>query len=343
MHLRKLGIRAFRSIVKANLTLGQITVIIGPTDSGKSNVVRALEAWAFNESGGGFITVGRQQCRVAVAVGDDHLVMFEKSVRGKKGAGRYVVKDARLNTSESFEKIGITVPVEVRRVTGIESVVVDDVSVPIQISAQDEDRFLLSRAWTPGKVSKIIGRISGVDALILAQRDLVNNRNSKRKDVKRYTAEVEEASDSLACLGWVSDASRLLKRAQRLDKAATETARKIVDAERAIKSLRDLRAEQTRLSTYHAVLEESVEAITAIDIGSTREALNAAMVLEGNLSTLRSRKEKHERQATEFVELIETLTEQIEEEAEAGDVVCPLCQGPAHDGCLESLAQRARA
>ena len=57
-HLRRLGIQNFRSIEKANLKLGEITVVIGPSDVGKSNLARALKAWAYNALSSGFTTEG---------------------------------------------------------------------------------------------------------------------------------------------------------------------------------------------------------------------------------------------------------------------------------------------
>ena len=342
MHLRKIGIRGFRSIVKANLNLGQITVVIGPTDSGKSNVVRALEAWAFNESGGGFITVGRQQCRIAVAVGSDHLVMFEKSLRGKKGAGAYVVVDSRAGTTERFEKIGVTVPVEVSDLTGVADMVVDDLSVPLQFVPQDDDRFLLGPGWTPAKVSRIVGKISGVDALILAQRDLASEKTLKNREVKKATAEIAELDAKLEELAWVPDATRALKRASKQAKAVSRTSGEISEAERTIGRLRSLRQEQAAERSYHRSLVENVEALDAIPLARTASKLADVKALWSTLETLRSRKTGIEEKREKLATKIEADTQELESLAESGAVLCPLCGGPAHDGCIESLAERAR-
>ena len=185
MNMRRLAIRGYRSISKADLALGQITVIIGASDSGKSNVVRALRDWAFNASGTSFATQGQKVTRVAVVVGHDHKVVFEKNAKGKKSVSRYVTVDAETGEKQVFEKIGLSVPQQVVDMTGIREVVVDDLKVRIHFSEQADPWFLLApSAWTASKVSRIIGRISGVDALLLANRDLVNKRSAISREAK---------------------------------------------------------------------------------------------------------------------------------------------------------------
>ncbi len=84
--LRRLAIRHYRSIVRCNLQLGLITVVVGPSDAGKTNIVRALRDWAYNVGGYGFVSQGSSETRIAVAVSGHHKVMFEKSIKSGSGA-----------------------------------------------------------------------------------------------------------------------------------------------------------------------------------------------------------------------------------------------------------------
>ena len=68
--ITKLAVRGFQSLQNISLELGNITVIVGHSDSGKSALLRALEKASFNESGSSFLTtLGNQtvdKCQVAV-------------------------------------------------------------------------------------------------------------------------------------------------------------------------------------------------------------------------------------------------------------------------------------
>jgi hypothetical protein len=134
-HFRRVAIRAYRSIPKANLDLGEITVIIGASDQGKSNVVRALRDWAFNVAGTRWLTKGMSVGRTAVAIGDRYKVVFFKELTGKKSAAFYLVADAETGKKVKYEKIGRTVPHEVVALTGVRKFEVDDVSLLLNFSS----------------------------------------------------------------------------------------------------------------------------------------------------------------------------------------------------------------
>ena len=130
MHLRRVAIRNYRSLVKADLVLGRITVVIGPSDSGKSNLIRALRDWAYYTTAQDISTWGSgSPVRVAVAIGEKDKVVFEKLIKlttpetkqaTKGSSAKYVHKDAETGEIRQFEKIGRTVPQEIIDLTGIQ-------------------------------------------------------------------------------------------------------------------------------------------------------------------------------------------------------------------------------
>jgi len=341
-HLRKVGIRAYRSITKANLRLGEVTVIIGHSDCGKSNVVRALRDWAFNVAGTSFITLGQQQARIAVAVGESCRVMFEKSVNNKKGASRYAVQDARTGESHSFEKVGLNVPPEVQDVTGIGEMDIDkDTRIRIQFAEQDDPWFLLSKSWSPGRVAKVVGKISGVDALILGQRDVMLERNSQRKVLKDATAVEESAQQALEGLSWAREARERLDSALVVERRLTGRKRSLATSQRHVVHLRGLRLRQAAVQGVYGALKqvclEVDESGYLADLGRLREATARHREVERTTERL-------ERVRAEHVAAKEQLTyaaKELKKAARAGGTECPLCGQGSHPGCLEGLAREA--
>ena len=84
--IKKVGIKNYRSISSAILELGKITVIVGPSDSGKSNLVRALRDCFYNVSGNSFVSHGSTYSRISMAIGSRKRVTFEKGKKGSAGA-----------------------------------------------------------------------------------------------------------------------------------------------------------------------------------------------------------------------------------------------------------------
>ncbi len=345
-HLRRLGIQNFRSIEKANLKLGEITVVIGPSDVGKSNLARALKAWAYNALSSGFTTEGKAVCRVAVAIGRRHKVVFEKAEQGsaKHGRTRYVLDDAESGSAPlSFEKVGRTVPQEVVDVTKIRPIVVDDLKVTVHFAGQSEPWFLLqSPPWTPAATSKIIGRVSGIDPLILANRDLVNKRNRLSGEIKTLTARADEQRGRLDEFDGLDQLAVLLARAEETWSRLEANRKTLVTTMRLLERARakqaSLRLSRARVGKLSEVLEHVHRSEIEVKLGVLGEALE----LDARVDSLEARRVRVSNRAGRARKLLKTHAEALA--ALAGDegLECPLCGEGAHEGCREALARAAR-
>ena len=74
-------VRDFQALGTAEIVADGLTVVVGPSDRGKSALLRAIEAGLFNRSGEGFVRVGQTSARVALTFngdGSDHEVVWEK-------------------------------------------------------------------------------------------------------------------------------------------------------------------------------------------------------------------------------------------------------------------------
>lgn len=338
--LSKIGIRGYRSIQKVNLRLGNVTVVIGPSDSGKSNVVRCLHDWAFNATGSSFISHGSDTVRVAAVV-DGYTVVWEKSRKGQNHPSRYVVVPP-VGEAASYEKVGRNVPPEVQAITGFREVRLDkDLLTKIQIADQDDSRFLVSPDWTPGKVAKVIGKVSGVDAMILAKRDLVQKRRSLQAAIKVETERMEEAEESLSSLLWVDQARNDLDHAEECDRALQATRRSFSAADGILSRLRRVRGQQAVLASRAEALDDLREVLEDSEWEELLEALERAEEIALSLGDTQEEIDALDDRRKELQEDLRNAARSLKSKAKAGSATCPLCDEPAHEGCLEGLARDA--
>ena len=117
-----------------------LNVILGPSNNGKSSVIRAMEAALFHKSGGDFIRSGTEAAQVAISMNGNKLAWFKPEGSG----GGY-----NLNGQE-YTKVGRISPPEVQDATEIKEVIIMDTKERINFWRQMEYPFLLNK--TPSQL-----------------------------------------------------------------------------------------------------------------------------------------------------------------------------------------------
>lgn len=344
MHLRRVAIRNYRSIAKADLKLGEITVIIGPSDSGKSNTIRALRDWAHNTPGAHWVTHGAQVGRIVVVVGTSDKVALEKYAKegGAAKKARYVTVSADSGEQYSFEKIGQSVPAEVVEITKIGQFEVDDIAIWLNFAQQAEPHFLLaSPPWTPGKVSKVIGKISGIDALLIGARDLRLKRTALEREIKGNEAALGERRRKLDELPDLTLAQKIYEKAEVLVDRVESNRSRLETASRLLKEVREAReavaAEKEFAKRASRVLDrvDSLDLLARMDLAERAESLvTRAEQRRQQVRNLRSQREGHKGALEGCVNLLKGLIRE--------GLVCPLCGEPQHGDCKKALVQVAK-
>ncbi|MCX7749771.1 MAG: AAA family ATPase [Clostridia bacterium] len=169
-----------------------LNVIIGPSDQGKSAVVRAIKWVFYNEPRGmEFIRHGTSAARVTVELSNGYTIIRERSQR----VNRYVVIDPQKG-SITLEGFGNEVPQEVVRAHGIPKVMLDtDKSSSLNISEQLEGPFLLSES---GAIrAKAIGRLTGLHIMDRAMKDTMTDLRRENQTSDRLIREMKEVDQSL--------------------------------------------------------------------------------------------------------------------------------------------------
>jgi len=174
----------------------KVTTIVGPTDVGKSAIVRALKWLCFNRpSGQAFLRRGKKWIRVSAKV-DGKVLLREKG----KGKNEYRVDKRKLKA------IGTQVPRDVGDVL--------KVSPTINFQNQLDAPFWLS--LTPGQVSKELNSVVDLGVIDRA----LKNVNTKLRKVKVRLSisqeRLDEAKGRVRELQWVRRARHELTSIERV-------------------------------------------------------------------------------------------------------------------------------
>lgn len=193
-YIKKLVVDNFQSHEHTEVEFGPgLNVIVGPSDHGKSALVRALRWVFYNEPrGASFIRVGAQLCRVRVEMDDGTVVT---RLRSSSGKNQYLLQMPG-EEETVFEGFGSDVPVEVIQATGIRKILVDEHNkAELNLGEQLAGPFLLAEN---GAVrAKVIGQLGGVHLLDWAQRSVNTDLRRLRDEENRIRERLEHLAEAL--------------------------------------------------------------------------------------------------------------------------------------------------
>ncbi len=192
-NIRKVIIENFQSHESTEMEFEDgLNVIVGPSDQGKSAVIRAIKWVLFNQPRGiEFIRHGAKSAKVEIEMSNGFRVIREKS----SSRNRYTVIDPEGETSV-FEGFGNEVPEEVRKAHGVAKVVIDtDRDVSLNLGEQLEGPFLVSE--TGAVKAKAIGRLTGVHIVDRATRECINDIKKENQIEGRCKNEIKELEQKL--------------------------------------------------------------------------------------------------------------------------------------------------
>jgi DNA repair exonuclease SbcCD ATPase subunit len=176
---RRLLIENFQSHAHTELDfVPGLNVLVGPSDSGKSAILRALRWVLFNTPRGTeFIREGAEQCRVVLTLNDGTEI---ERIRGRKKAlNRYILRRAD-GSEEVLESLGVGPHPLVVEAHGIQPFASQDAYV--QVGTQLEPPFLLSESGS--NKAKWIGRISGAHWIDQALKGVSKDRHQLQAELR---------------------------------------------------------------------------------------------------------------------------------------------------------------
>lgn len=193
----------FQSHELIDFCLGErVTTIVGPSDAGKSAVVRAVRWLAMARPlGDAHVRDGAGGCEVRLRV-DGRTVARER--RGREAKYRIGSVDYRAGGTE--------VPGPVADLLNLG---------PVNFQGQHEGPFWLS--LTPGEVAKELNAVVALDAIDGVLGALAGRLRSARSEREAAARRVAESREEVEALAWTAEADAALRRIEELAREDEET------------------------------------------------------------------------------------------------------------------------
>lgn len=308
--LKRIRVRDIQSLADVDLELGQVTVIVGPSRSGKSALVRSLRACLFNW------TPGPRFVRAGATSGEVTLDFEEASVtweKPAKGGATY-----RLRTAEGEQlltRLGRELPANVADLTGIRELLVDGARIRPNFDCQHDEPFLL--ASTGGQAAKLLAHVSKMDDVVRAQVEAKRDRDR----TERQAADAESRAETVRTeLEAMPDYPVLLTRWESLQERhrAAQRAEEGLETAR-VASGRLVRLLALRAGWKDAALPDRMTALT----GRAESLVRAASVVAARVGVA-ARQEGMRRQLDEARQALAASEERLHSVLDSLEM-CPVC------------------
>lgn len=202
-----------RSFAEARIHLNpDVNVIIGPSDSGKSNLVRACKSVAQNDSMGAMARTGMDHEKeyVWAELGfGSYRVALHKETPSKTNTYKILYPKASGKQRRAFTQVGSGVPEQISELLNMGPVSLAGELVNLNIASQRGSVFGVDDS--PLRLGRVIGAVSGLDVIFRAVR---RADKQKREQVVRAKVLLDEFKDS-------RDRYRKLKDSLKLDELDT--------------------------------------------------------------------------------------------------------------------------
>ncbi len=214
--IKRIELQNFQSHVKTIIEPappGQLTVITGPSDSGKTAIIRALKWLLYNQpQGAEFTRTGASMVRVKIDYTNDVTVTRERTA----ATNRYKIIRPEAEKPEVFEGFGSSVPLEIQEVTGVRPVKIADQELLLNLSEQLDPPFLGQKSTTAPGRAKILGKLAGTEEIDVAGAGVNKDLYRRGQDEKRLASEIEELEKQIEEFGWIEELAERIAALERL-------------------------------------------------------------------------------------------------------------------------------
>lgn len=223
---RLISIKNFQSHKDTTLELSSgVNTIIGPSDSGKTAILRAFADWLVNNRplGKAFQSTWGKLTEVRAETTNKKVVIRTKS----PNKNHYKLSGLK----DPLEGFGSNVPEEISKTLNI---------LPINIHRQHDGPFLLSKS--PPEIARYLNTIVGLDKIDIALKNIASTLREEKGDLVKDETEKIILIDELESLRWLSKAEGELVVLEQLDmetKHILAEINKIIDISKTIIEIDD--------------------------------------------------------------------------------------------------------
>jgi energy-coupling factor transporter ATP-binding protein EcfA2 len=188
----------FQSWPEFSLPLNGLTVVIGPSNKGKSALFRALRGILRNELPAASVRLGQKNPLKLTLKVDGHSVT---ATRARDDSSVYYVD------GERFAKLAEAIPDGVKKL-GFGEIKVGNFTVDPIFAIQNDPQFLLDKkAYGPLFLNTVLGAFGGTEKLEVGKKEAnvrIAQKNSEAKTLSFEIAEAHSRKDTLEKLAEVS-------------------------------------------------------------------------------------------------------------------------------------------
>jgi energy-coupling factor transporter ATP-binding protein EcfA2 len=280
--IHEIDVANYQSLGRLQLKLGRFTVITGRTGAGKSALIRAIRALAFNVRGTGDVMRGEPAFTVSMTGGEPHIHSDEGTVEGCPGCFAELW-DATIRRG-SKDHYQLAVGISQKTYTKLQGKVPEAVSDTLRLSdinfATQFDRPYLLDA-TGGEVARVLGRLTNVTVLFRAAQEANRRRLGVSGELRTRQNDLLALQEQIAQYATLGDEHRAVESAEASLAALAELGQKrarlgqlVVDHELAWRRLHSLQTppEPPSLETLEELVAQQARLAQAMMALRQREA-----------------------------------------------------------------------
>ena len=217
-----------------------LNIITGPSDNGKSAIIRAIKWVLFNEPRGtDFIRQGTSGAKVTIEMDNGNSIIRERSSCKNRYTVIYPDSEPKI-----FEGFGNDIPQEVVDAHGITKAYLDsNISSSLNIAEQLEGPFLLSE--TGSVRAKAIGRLIGIHIIDRAIKNTNVDLRRENQFKDKTSSELEEVESKLKEYEFLKDVEERLEKSDQIIQDITKVLDRKKRLEANLKSIISIEADYT--------------------------------------------------------------------------------------------------
>ncbi len=268
--IHSVKIKHFQSLYDISLELAPLTVIVGPSSSGKSAFMRGMRTLTSNRRGNEFISHG-ERTAVITAVTDRGTVTLTRSHSQQQNSYTVTPDDPQhpLAPERTFSKLGGDTPPEVSEFLGIEA------KDPINYASQFDKPYLLDDS--AGEAARTLGALTNVAVIFEAARESNRRKLSTAQTLRTRAEDLETIKAKIPRYRSLKQQAAALTAAEQQLTAARAAEKKILDLATAIT------AAETAARAISAL-----EPAASVTLPSAEDIISAAAGLERLTAALRA-------------------------------------------------------
>lgn len=206
--ITKVSLRGFQSHVSSEFNLHEgLNVITGPSDAGKTAIIRAVRWVAFNEpQGEAFVNENVGEAEIKIHLANKAIITKTR----KKSKTSYLIQTDETDEGSLFEKS--EVPFEVKSLLGIEKHSFGDFEAALNFSFQLDAPFLISETASAG--AKVLGKLAGTESVDRAIKGVSKDTYAARNLRAQAEKDMERIVGNLFEYEGIDDAKQMLETAE---------------------------------------------------------------------------------------------------------------------------------